>query len=116
MNVNFETIRIGEFRSSRMTEKLLKQNHDLLKIRIEKALTPVHRNASVQEIGVDIVIPEKGADAKIALDGIQDKEVKVFLRQHFPAYIYRGGFDKVMDNLRNPLFPLWVLERNNSEI
>lgn len=112
MKVNFDIVRIGNFRKNLLAEKLLKENADLLRNEISKLLQEIKYKEVYDEMGLTLVIPNKGNHIKIFLKDRTDENVIRLLSQNFPDSIYKGPDSIIVENIHNPVFPISVLRRS----
>lgn len=106
MEINFETVRIGNFRKDMNHERILKANYDYLKNELRAFVKTIQGEKADEIIYVDILIPAKGSTITIAIDNIPNLEVKQLLIDRFPDSIYKGNYSIILKNSMNrPYFP-----------
>lgn len=107
MEIKFETVRIGKFRKDIIQERILKENYTNLKNRLKDFVKTIPFENYI--IDVDIVIPLRGSQISITLDGIKEKEIRQLLIDNFPYSIYKGDYSILINNcLNRPYFPLGI--------
>lgn len=104
MEVKFDLVRIGEIRKNSISEKILKQNVDLLRNNIRLLLKNKKIDNKHNQISMVMVIPAKGYNIKIVLEDIKDEYMRKELRFNFPSSIYNGEYSNIMNNLDNKVF------------
>lgn len=106
MEVKFDLVRIGKRRKDNLSEKILKQNVDILRHDIRLFLRDKESNTKYNEISMAMIIPGSGYSIKIALADIQDKNLRKELRNNFPEAVYKGKYSVILDNIHNSIFSL----------
>jgi|SRR5690554_2909537 len=101
MKVNFDLVRLGKISHNNVSEKALKQDVQALKESIRLFLENFNLN---DRIDIIVVVPSESYDVKFYIDRISDASIKEELRLNFSESIYKGGYSKIMMNLKNPIF------------
>jgi hypothetical protein len=104
MEVKFDLVRIGKIRKNSLAEMILKQNVDFLKNSIQSFLKDDYINYKHNQISLEMIIPGKGYNIKIALRSIKHENVKKELRRNFPNSIYKGEDSIIEMNALNKVF------------
>lgn len=104
MEVKFDLVRIGKPRKNSTIEIILKQNVNLLQNSIRYFLEDEVSTDKYNRIDMVMIIPSKGSSIKIALQDINDNNIKKSLRQKFPNSIYKGDYSIILDNIHNRVF------------
>jgi len=104
MEVKFDLVRIGKIRKNSFAEMILKQNVDFLKNSIRIFLNNEYPNDKHYQINLEMIIPAKGYNIKIALRSLKDNSIKKELRDNFPNSIYHGKDTTIEMNVLNKVF------------
>lgn len=108
MSSKFSTVRIGSRRKNFYEENLLMTYLNELKHQITYELTQVD-DLELNKMQVELVIPNTGIEPLIVCqttDNPSKKRLNKFLRDKFPDRIYKGSYDKVLDNIFNKVYHL----------
>ncbi|WP_286971869.1 hypothetical protein [Flavobacterium sp. UBA4854] len=104
MEVKFDLVRIGKIRKNSFAEMILKQNVDFLKNSIRIFLKNEYPSDKHDKISLEMIIPAKGYNIKIALRSVKDNRIKKELRDNFPYSIYKGKDTIIEMNALNRVF------------
>lgn len=104
MNLKFDTVRIGGKRKEPISEKILKENYNKLKKEIRFFIDGYDFINTPNKLSITIIIPGRGYDILADFTSIADLNLKRDLNLEFENSIYKGGVDKLLQNIDNPTF------------
>jgi len=104
MNVKFDLVRIGTTRKNYTSEKILKQNVDLLRSNIRDLLKEEKCSHKNNRVDMTMIVPTKGYNIKIRLQDIKDFHIRKLIRENYPYSVYKGKLDPILDNINNRTF------------
>ncbi|MCB0458926.1 MAG: hypothetical protein KDC74_02780 [Flavobacteriaceae bacterium] len=104
MDVKFDLVRIGKIRKNCTSEKILKQNVDVLRNNIRYLLKNEICSNKNNQLDITMIIPAKGFNIKIRIQNVKDFHLRKLLRENFPNTIYKGKLDTILDNIDNQIF------------
>ena len=104
MDIKFDLVRIGSARENYSSEKILKQNVDLLRNNIHDLLKDEKCSHKNNCDHMTMIIPAKGFNIKIQLRDITDFHIRKLIRENFPNSIYKGKSDTISDYATNRVF------------
>ncbi|MDX1830484.1 MAG: hypothetical protein R3342_13170 [Lutibacter sp.] len=104
MDVKFDLVRIGNARKNYTSEKILKQNVDLLRKNIRELLRNENCSHKNNREDITMIVPARGFNIKIRLQDVKDYHIRKLLRDKFPNSMYKGKLDTILDNSNNRVF------------
>ena len=100
--MKFDLVRIGKKRKNYLIEKEIIENVKNIKILIKELL--IENEFDIQNLNFVLIIPQRGTSIKIPEYEIKDSNIIKLFQTELPNNIYKGDYNKVLENIHNKVF------------